>query len=108
MDSGQASLVFTGDTTTNPALWPVVNSIENLKYLIIESAFCNQKRDIAIRSKHLCPSLLAEELEELQRTAEIFITHLKPSEAGVIMCEIQQCMAKFNPRALENNQLFEF
>lgn len=108
LDSGQASLVFTGDTTTNPALWPVVNSIENLKYLVIESAFCNQKRDIAIRSKHLCPSLLAEELEKLQHTAEIFITHLKPSEAGVIMCEIQQCMAKFNPRALENNQLFEF
>lgn len=108
LDSGQASLVFTGDTTTNPALWPVANSIENLKYLVIESAFCNQKRDIAIRSKHLCPSLLAEELEKLQRTAEIFITHLKPSEADIIMCEIQQCMAKFNPRALENNQLFEF
>lgn len=108
LDSGQASLVFTGDTTTNDALWVVVNKIENLKYLIVESAFCNQKREIAIRSKHFCPSLLAEELEKLERNAEIFIAHLKPGEAELTMHEIQQCMAKFNPRKLENDQLFEF
>ncbi len=108
LDSGHASLVFTGDTTINHALWPIVNKIENLKYLVIESAFCNQKRDIAIRSKHLCPSLLAEELTKLERVAEIFITHLKPGEAEVTMREIQQGLARFNPRQLENNQLFEF
>lgn len=108
LDSGQASLVFSGDTTTNDALWPIVNQIENLKYLIIESAFCDQKRDVAVRSSHLCPSLLAEELEKLERTAEIFITHLKPGEAEVTMHEIRRCIGKFNPRKLENNQLFEF
>lgn len=108
LDSGRASLVFTGDTTTNDALWVVVNKIENLKYLIVESAFCNQKREIAIRSKHFCPNLLAEELEKLERNAEIFISHLKPGEAEITMNEIQQCMAKFNPRKLEKNQLFEF
>ena len=108
LDSGRGSLVFTGDTTTNDALWTAVNKIENLKYLIIESAFCNQKRDIAIRSKHLCPSLLAEELEKLERTAEIFITHLKPSEADAIMREIQQYIGRYSPQRLENDQLFEF
>ncbi|MBL8498242.1 3',5'-cyclic-nucleotide phosphodiesterase [Nitrosomonas sp. JL21] len=108
LDSGRASLIFTGDTTSNPALWSIANQIENLKYLIIESAFCNQKRDIAVRSKHLCPSLLAEELEKFERDAEIFISHLKPGEADVTMAEIQHCIAKFNPRRLENNQLFEF
>lgn len=108
LDSGQASLIFTGDTTTNPALWSIANKIDNLNYVIIESAFCNQKRDIAIRSKHLCPSLLAEELEKLERDAEIFISHLKPGEADVTMAEIQQCITRFNPRRLENNQLFEF
>jgi cAMP phosphodiesterase len=108
LDSGSVSLVFSGDTTTNDALWLAVNKITNLKYLIIETAFCNQKRDIAIRSRHLCPSLLAEELEKLERNVEIFITHLKPGEADVIMEEIQQCAGKYNPCRLENNQLFEF
>ena len=108
LDSGRASLVFTGDTTTNDALWSAVNKIKNLKYLIIESAFSNQKRDIALRSKHLCPSLLAEELKKFEQTAEIFITHLKPNEADVTMREIQQCIGKYNPHRLENDQLFEF
>ncbi|MBY0499705.1 MAG: 3',5'-cyclic-nucleotide phosphodiesterase [Nitrosomonas sp.] len=108
LDSGQASLVFTGDTTTNDALWIAVNKIENLKYLIIESAFCNRKRDIAQRSRHYCPSLLAEDLKKLERTAEIFITHLKPGEAEITMQEINQCMESYHPRPLENNQLFEF
>ncbi len=108
LDSGQGSLVFTADTTTNYAFWSIINKIENLRFLIIESAFCNQKRDIAGRSKHLCPSLLEEELKNLERDAEIFISHLKPGEADITMHEIQQSIAKFNPRRLENGQLFEF
>lgn len=109
LDSGQASLVLTGDTTINDALWPIVNRIKNLKYLIIESAFCNQERVIALKSKHLCPDFLAAELEKLERSAEIWITHLKPGEAEVTMREIQQgSIARLNPRQLENNQLFEF
>ena len=37
--AARRSLVFTGDTTTNDALWEEVNRIENLRYLIIETAF---------------------------------------------------------------------
>jgi len=44
------------------SLWAAVNKISNLKYLIIETAFCNKERELAVISKHLCPSLLAEEL----------------------------------------------
>lgn len=108
VDSGDASLVFTGDTTTNNALWVAVNKIQNLRYLIIESAFSNQKKDIAVRSKHLCPSLLVKELEKLTQEVEIYITHLKQGEADLTMREIQACAGKFNPRRLVNNQLFEF
>lgn len=108
LDSGRASLVFSGDTTTYDAFWVEVNKIGNLKYLIMESAFCNQRKEVAIRSKHLCPSLLAEELKKLERPAELYITHLKPNEAEETMREIQQSMGKYNPRQLENEQLFEF
>ncbi|HEX6690019.1 MAG TPA: 3',5'-cyclic-nucleotide phosphodiesterase, partial [Burkholderiales bacterium] len=47
LDSGQASLVFTGDTGQNDALWRVVNRIRNLKILIIETAFSNKERQLA-------------------------------------------------------------
>ncbi len=107
IDSGRASLVFTGDTTTNDALWQAVNQIGNLRYLIIETAFCNREKDLAIASKHLCPSMLAEELAKLKLEAEIYITHLKPGEIEVTMQEIQECAGAWKPRMLENNQIFE-
>jgi ribonuclease BN (tRNA processing enzyme) len=108
VDSGRASLVFTGDTTTNDPLWEIVNKIANLRYLIIETAFCNRERELSIASKHLCPSLLAEELAKLERSAEVFITHLKPGEIELTMQEIEDCAGQYKPRMLQNNQVFEF
>jgi len=108
LDSGNASLVFSGDTTTQDALWVEVNKIENLRYLIIETAFCNEEKELAIVSKHLCPSMLAEELDKLTRPAEIFITHLKPGETDITMREIEQDAGKYKPQRLMNNQVFEF
>lgn len=108
IDSGQASLVFSGDTYINDSLWAVVNRIENLRYLIIETAFSNGEKNLAVRAKHLCPSLLADELAKFQGNAEIFITHLKPDEVELIMHEIEQSAGRFSPRMLVNNHEFEF
>lgn len=108
VDSGSASLLFTGDTGTNDELWRIANRIENLRYLIIETAFCNREMDLAIVSKHLCPSMLAEELAKLERTVETYITHLKPGEIELTMQEIEECAGQFSPRMLQNNQVFDF
>ena len=108
LDSGDASLVFTGDTTTNDALWEAVNKIENLRYLIIETAFSNAERKLAVDSKHLCPSLLAAELAKLTRPAGIFITHLKPGEGALTMEEVEKVAGAYSPRMLSNGQVFKF
>ncbi|MFN7087005.1 MAG: MBL fold metallo-hydrolase [Burkholderiales bacterium] len=108
LDSGEASLVFTGDTTSNDPLWQTVNRIANLRYLIIETAFCNDEKNLAIASKHLCPSMLAEDLAKLKLSAEVYITHLKPGEIELTMREIGECAEKWRPRMLENGQIFEF
>jgi ribonuclease BN (tRNA processing enzyme) len=108
LDSGKGSLVFTGDTTTNDPLWAIVNKIANLKQLIIECAFCNREKNLAIMSKHLCPSMLAEELAKLERSCEIFITHLKPGEIELTMEELEEYAGQYRPRMLQNNQVIEF
>lgn len=108
LDSGKSSLIFTGDTTTNNALWTVVNKIENLRYLIIESAFSNHERNLAVLSKHLCPDLLAAEMSKFNRQAEVYITHLKPNELELTMQEIKRCLSDRQPKMLLNNHLFEF
>lgn len=107
LDSGNASLVFSGDTGPCPELWRAVNKIDNLKHLIIETAFSNRERQLAKVSLHLCPEMLAEELANLQREAEIFITHLKPGQSESMMREIQAAIGKLQPRMLENNMEFE-
>ena len=108
LDSGKASLVFTGDTTTNDALWPIVNRIANLKYLIIENALSDRDRELAQLSKHLCPSLLAVELAKLKLTPEIYVTHLKPRESELIMQQIAVTVKERRLRMLQNNHVFEF
>jgi cAMP phosphodiesterase len=108
LDSGEASLVFSGDTTCNDALWSVVNKIKNLRHMIIETAFSNSEKELAILSKHLCPSLLVEELAKFKGDAEVFITHLKPGEVELIMREIDLTGQRLHPKMLLNNQIFEF
>jgi ribonuclease BN (tRNA processing enzyme) len=108
LDSGKGSLVFTGDTGPNDALWLVVNRIENLRYLIIETAFSDKDRWLAELSQHLCPAMLAEELAKFERQADIYITHLKPTEIELTMQEIEELACKSRPRLLENNHVFDF
>ena len=107
VDSGQGSLVFTGDTGPCPELWQYVNQIRNLRYLIIECAFSNSEKWLAQASLHLCPSMLLDELTNLQRDAEVFITHLKPGQIELTMQEIEDCIGEYRPGMLQNNQLFE-
>lgn len=108
LDSGAASLVFTGDTGPSDALWKKVNGIRNLRYLIIETAFCNRDHEVAMASKHLCPSLLAEEIKKLRLPAEIFITHLKPGDMALTMSEVAEALKAYSPRALAHGQVIEF
>jgi ribonuclease BN (tRNA processing enzyme) len=108
LDSGAASLVFTGDTTICPELWDVINAMDNVQTLIIEAAFPDDERKLAIISKHLCPSLLEEELQKLKCFPEIFITHAKPGQFQNIEASILKFSGQHKPKMLANNQVFEF
>lgn len=108
LDSGVASLVFSGDTGICDAFWRALNRIQNLQHLIIECAFSNREQGLAIVSKHLCPDMLASELQKLDRECEIYITHLKPGQIELTMEEIESCLGDFRPKMLQNNQFFEF
>lgn len=108
LDSGQGSLVFSGDTTVNPDFWPLVNRIGNLQHLLIECAFPNQEDWLARRSLHLCPSLLVEELAQLEHPCRVYISHLKPSQGELTMREIADSLPEWQPIRLEQGQEIEF
>ncbi len=108
LDSGRGSLVYTGDTTVNDEFWPKVNAIANLRHLIIETAFSNREQELARVSRHLCPEMLGRELDRLERSAEIHITHLKPGDYEAIMEEVQACAGHHEPRMLAGGEELEF
>jgi ribonuclease BN (tRNA processing enzyme) len=89
--AGSGCWVFTGDTERNPALWARVNQL-NVAMLVIETAFSNREKDLARRSLHLSPEVLAAELDCIAKgkSYPIYITHTKPAETEQIMSEIQR------------------
>lgn len=107
LDSGKSSLAFSGDTGPCPPFWEAVNAIQNLQALLIETAFSDRERALAESSRHLCPSMLADELRNLQSRPEIFIMHLKPGQIEQTMSEIESDVTDYKPRMLQNNQIFD-
>lgn len=89
--AGRGYWVFTGDTERNPGLWARINQL-NVAMLVIETAFSNREKDLARRSLHLSPCVLANELDAITASMRypIYITHTKPTETEMIMAEIQR------------------
>ena len=89
--AGKGCWVFTGDTEVNPALWRRINQLD-VAMLVIETAFSNKERELAKRSLHLSPVVLASELDFIDKSKNypIYITHTKPAETELIMAEIQK------------------
>lgn len=108
LDSGAASLAFSGDTMDCEAFWEALNQVGNLRYLLIETTFSNEEHGIAYASKHYYPSLFAEQVAKLKREVEIYITHLGPGEQEHIMGEIQAVMHGNSPRMLNHGHVFDF
>ncbi len=108
LNSGLQSLVHTGDSAGCIEFWDRVNDIENLQHLIIETSFSEEDRAIAVSAKHLCASLLVEQLQQLKRTTQIYITHMKPFEVTTIMQEVADMAARWNPKILKQQWVVDF
>jgi ribonuclease BN (tRNA processing enzyme) len=90
VNASQGCWVFTGDTGKNPALWARLNQLD-VAMLVIETAFSNRESDLAQRSLHLSPDVLASELDYIApgKNYPVYITHTKPAETELILAEIQ-------------------
>lgn len=107
LDSGNACLAFTGDTTVCDELWQAINALPRLRHLIIETAFGDAEAWLAKASMHLCPSMLIAELEKLESSPELHITHLKPGQIDATMAQILAGIGNRHPRMLQTGDVFE-
>jgi cAMP phosphodiesterase len=104
-DPAQGAWVFTGDTGPNPALWRRLASIK-VAHLVIETAFGDEEQDLARVSAHLCPSLLAHELQSLAPEVDVHITHIKPGEVEGVMGQVVARRGGRRVSALQAGQFF--
>ena len=108
LDSGESQLVYTSDTGYSAAMIEKINQLPALRHLIIEAAFPNSKRSLAIASGHLCPSMLAVVLNELKVSPHIHVNHLKPGLKQQINQELAHLPEHLHWSFLEQEQVLEF
>ncbi len=107
LGNGRGWLAFTGDTTETDEFWEVINAVENLRYLFIETTFTNEHIELARIAKHLCPSMLVSELKKLTQSPEVYLTHLMPGAEQSILGEIADLIPDNTPKPLSRDQIFE-
>ncbi|HET7527733.1 MAG TPA: 3',5'-cyclic-nucleotide phosphodiesterase [Burkholderiaceae bacterium] len=100
----RGAFIFTGDTGPNPALWTRLHGMR-IAALVIEAAFGDEERQLARVSRHLCPSVLGQELARLEQPTNVYITHIKPGEVEAVMSEIAALNSPHRVRALSQGQV---
>ncbi|MEP6879693.1 MAG: 3',5'-cyclic-nucleotide phosphodiesterase [Nitrosospira sp.] len=106
LDSGQASFVFSGDTSYHAPFWNAVSAIRNLRYLMIEITYLDQDLNNAEAAGHMHPALLAKGVEHLDKAIHLLITHMEPGNEQAIMSEIETATGTFAPKRLRRGQTF--
>ena len=107
LDGGNGSLVFTGDTGPCEAFWQAVNTLEDVRHLIIECSFPNAYEELALKTGHLTPTLLEAELQQLTASPTIFVTHMKPFGKADILEEISAQTTPYELGIIEQGQIID-
>ncbi|MEM1437879.1 MAG: 3',5'-cyclic-nucleotide phosphodiesterase [Pseudomonadota bacterium] len=90
-----------GDTTTNATLWPLLNSLPDLKALVVEVSFPDEQAELAQAAGHYCPRTLAADLIKLEHEPDIWLTAMKPGEEDKILRQVRDAIPSRDVRMLE-------
>ncbi len=102
----RGSLAFSGDSSVCPAFWDAVAKIEDLRYLIVETAFPDAQRQLAVESRHLCPALLAAQLPKRAAAYQLLISHVKPGYEEETMDELRRAAGCYTPALLMRGDIY--
>jgi ribonuclease BN (tRNA processing enzyme) len=93
-DKKARRLFYTGDTGPTNKTWERIGN-KQIHCLITDVSFPDNMEDMAIKSGHLTPRLLKEELFKIQQMPEqICITHEKPQFSKTINNELNRLKIK--------------
>lgn len=102
------TLAFTSDTTYGPAVLKELDNLGTLDVLMTECAFPNRLLKLAKVAKHLTPSLLNKFIHALEHTPkQVWLSHLKPSQAEEIKTELAELKLNTQMLILESGKLLK-
>ncbi len=102
-----AAWIYSGDTHCTDEIWHIAAKTPNLKGIFIEVSFPDSLMDIATQSKHLTPTLLAQEFRKIRKPdLPLYVYHMKPIVRDDILQEIAQLDIE-NVTVLKEGQVIE-
>jgi ribonuclease BN (tRNA processing enzyme) len=105
-DGKKRRFFYTGDTGPTDSTWVKMEGIQ-IHSLLIEASFPSRMEEIALRTGHLTPRLLKEELLKIKPYPErIFVIHIKPQYFEAIKSELQKLNIK-GLRLLKVDQIIQ-
>lgn len=103
-NSGGAFAV-SGDTKSNETLWPVLNTCDDLRVLVIEVSFPNEMAALAAEAGHYTPKTLTDDLKRLHHEPEIWLTGMKPGAEKEIFEQVKEAAPDKNIRMLSRGTI---
>jgi cAMP phosphodiesterase len=75
---GSEGLIYSGDTGPTEEIWNTARGLSGIKGIILECAFPNRLRELAVLAKHMTPELILREMDKLPDDVPVLIFHVKP------------------------------
>ena len=95
VESEDAALAFTSDTSHTEEIWQHANQRPNLQAVFIDCSFPDEEEELALHSGHLTPSMVAREAAKLTVLgARILCVHIKPDTRDKVLAQLQPHRSK--------------
>ncbi|HKG23775.1 MAG TPA: 3',5'-cyclic-nucleotide phosphodiesterase, partial [Blastocatellia bacterium] len=93
VEDDAVSVLFTSDTYTTDEIWRAANRCERLKAVFVDVSYPNELEELASASRHFTPQTLASDLKKLEREAQVFAVHIKPSNREQVLRQLARLEA---------------
>jgi len=106
LQDSSGGVLYSGDTHETKRIWEVAAKTTHLKAVIIETSFPNDLHQLAVKSGHLTPRLLAQEFAKIGKPdIPLYVYHMKPQYVEQLTAEIKALKIP-NVRLLKDGQSF--
>jgi 3',5'-cyclic-nucleotide phosphodiesterase len=81
IEARDGALAYSGDTGPTERIWEVLNEVPNLKGMLMEVSFPNERQRLAVVSGHHTPQTLGAEMKKYKSPKDLptLLYHIKPS-----------------------------